>query len=103
MFLKQNSTVAEGIMYCVGIGYALTIYYLLMHPKTVFYLNENNIDKKVIQLLLQGNKNKEIAYKIGITQNAVTKRLENMRKRNNCGNNEQLIFNLIKEREIVLK
>lgn len=102
IFLRKDSLITESILYLIGYSYIFIIYYILIHPKNYFNIDEDSINKKIIQFLIEGNKNKEIANKINLSQNAITKRIEKMRSKYNCGNNEQLIFYFIKNEKIRL-
>lgn len=96
VFLRQNSTIIEMALYCIGMAYALIIYYVLIHPKQKFHLEEDMINTRILGYLIQGLKNKEIAAILNLSYNAVAKRIDNMRDKYRCGNNEQMIFQLIK-------
>lgn len=103
IFLSENNSILDVIMYLIGFEFILAIYFNMIHPKTKIDINEDEINKKILKLLIQGNVIKQIAYKINLSGNAVAKRLENMRSKYNCKNNVQLISHFYKEGKIRFK
>jgi len=98
IFIRQG-TINEAVAYILGYAYFIVIYYKLMHPKELFsceQLKEDDINVNIIQMLIEGNRIKKIADKVFLTHNAVTKRINTMRTKYKCGNNEQMIFNFMK-------
>lgn len=100
-FIANNSTLSQSINYILGYTYIILIYYILIHPKkgkesySISYLDE--IDFKIIKLLISGLKTKDIADRVFLTTNAIIKRLEKLRKKIGAYNNEQLVYKLIEK------
>jgi len=99
MCMDVNGTITRTISYIIGYTYILTMYFLLIHPKknNVNRLNEDEINLTIIDLLISGYRTKEIADKVFLSQNAVTKRITKMREKYSCKNNEQLVLCFIRK------
>jgi len=105
MLFDSNGTIPRTFNYIIGYGYILIMYFILIHPKKygkLPTLNEDEINIKIIEMLISGSRIKEIADKVYLSQNAVTKRIEKMRMKYSCGNNEQMIYFLVKNGKIRL-
>ena len=94
MIMDENGTIIRTIMYIIGYSYIILIYYILIHPKKSYniLIDEDKINLEIISFLIQGNRIKEIANKVYLSENAITKRIEKMRVKYNCRNNEQLVY-----------
>ena len=99
MIIDENGTIIRTIMYIIGYSYIILIYYILIHPKKSYniIIDEDKINLKIIDFLIRGNRIKEIANKVYLSENAITKRIEKMRLKYNCGNNEQLVYNFMEK------
>lgn len=95
VFFMKEATILDTVMYCIGFEFIISIYYNTIHPKQKFTIEEDMTNARILGYMIQGLKNKEIADTIGLTYNAVAKRIESMRAKYRCGNNEQLIFKLM--------
>ena len=95
MIIDENGTIIRTILYIIGYSYIILIYYILIHPKKSYniIIDEDKINLEIIDFLIQGNRIKEIAIKVYLSENAIKKRIEKMRLKYNCGNNEQLVYN----------
>jgi hypothetical protein len=105
MLIDENVTIIRTVLYILGYAYIILHYYILIHPKkkiNLTRLNEDDINIMIIDFLMSGDRLKEIADKINLSQNAVTKRIEKMRDKYNAGNNIQLIISLIRKGKIGL-
>ncbi len=103
VFLMRDGTILDVIMYCIGFEFSLLIYFNMIHPRqepVIIY--EDEINKKILIYLIQGFRTKEIAKKLNISGNAVIKRIAGMREKYNTGNNEQLIYKIMKNVKIGL-
>ncbi len=85
------------IVLFVGYIYCLLIYYILIHPKKPAVVPAHDLNhesRKIIEYLVAGYNNKEIAYRVALTENAVTKRLKAMRDHFEARTNSQLAYEL---------
>ena len=96
VFFMKDATILDTVMYLIGFEFIITTYYITMHPRKKFYLDEGITNTRIIGFLIQGLKSKEIADMINISDNAVTLRIKKMRVKYKCGNNEQLIYRIMK-------
>ncbi len=81
----------------LGYVYCLLIYYILIHPKKPTVVPAHDLDqdnRKIVEYLVAGYNNKEIAYRVALTENAVTKRLKAMRDHFEVRTNSQLAYEL---------
>ena len=81
----------------IGYVYFLAIYYILIHPKKPMIVPAHDLDqdnRKIVEYLVAGYNNKEIAYRVALTENAVTKRLKAMRDHFEVRTNSQLAYEL---------
>ncbi len=81
----------------LGYVYCLLIYYILIHPKKPTVVPAHDLDqdnRKIVEYLVAGYNNKEIAYRVALTENAVTKRLKAMRDHFEVRTNSQLSYEL---------
>ena len=78
-------------------AYVFLIYYILIHPKKPAVVPAHDLNqesRKIIEYLVAGYTNKEIAYRVALTENAVTKRLKAMRDHFEVRTNSQLSYEL---------
>ncbi len=101
-FLLRDGDMLDAIQYCIGLEFCFAIYFNMIHPKDPIIINEDEINRKILIFLIKGYRTKEIADKIHISVNAVIKRIAGMREKYNAGNNEQLIYNIVKNVKIGL-
>ena len=92
-----NFSAMQVLIMFAGYAYGILIYYNLFHPKkpSMAYhprLDDENIE--ILEHLAAGLTNKEIADRVFLSQNAVTKRLKTMRDNFNVKSNCQLIYDL---------
>lgn len=81
-------------------AYVFLVYYILIHPKKPIIISGPNLDyenTKIVEYLVAGYTNKEIAYRVALTENAVTKRLLAIRSNFGARTNSQLSFILSKK------
>ncbi len=105
-FVLIKYTLAQMMNYIIVFAAIILIYFDLIHPKrkiNTCVLKIDEVDNQIMELLIGGLKNKEIADRVYLSQNAVTKRIGNLRKKYNCYNNEQLIYKLFEKRFFRLK
>lgn len=103
IFMPEPTT--RILNYVIAYAWLMALYFKKIHPKkqtNLTRLNEDNVNIMIIDLLMSGDRLKQIADKINLSQNAVTKRIEKMRDKYNAGNNIQLIVSLIKKGKIRL-
>jgi DNA-binding NarL/FixJ family response regulator len=58
-------------------------------------MNITETNKKIIQLMGEGNTDKEIANKLQMSIHTVQKRVVNMLKRESCRNRTQLVLKVV--------
>lgn len=99
MIMDVNGTIIRTVLYIIGYTYIILIYFILIHPKkfNLSRLNEDEININILNLLMSGDRIKEIGDKICLSSNAITKRIDKMRTKYNCRNNEQLILYVIEK------
>lgn len=99
MLFDPDGTIPRTFNYIIGYAYIILIYFILIHPKKINLsrLNEDEININIINLLISGDRIKEIADKVYLSHNAVTKRIEKMRVKYNCRNNEQLVLYFVEK------
>lgn len=105
MLIDENGTIIRTILYIAGYTYFFIIYYILIHPKKynkLSTLNEDYVNVQILGMLITGHRSKEIADKINLSENAVIKRIKNMRIKYGCSNNEEMIYSLVKKGKIRL-
>lgn len=105
-FIIEKYTLAQMMNYIIIFIAIILIYFDLIHPKKIIntcVIKIDEIDSQIIEFLIKGLKNKEISDKVYLSSNAVTKRIEKLRKKYNCYNNEQLIYQLFEKRFFRLK
>ena len=91
----NSSFITNAFIYIIGFIYIFILCYILFFPKKLYniVIDEDKINLKIIDFLIQGNRIKEISNKVYLSENAITKRIEKMRVKYNCRNNEQLVYN----------
>jgi len=102
VFLMRDGTILDVIMYCIGFEFSLMIYFNMMHPRGPVILDEDETNKKILICLIRGYRTKQIADELNISRNAVIKRIAGMREKYNAGNNEQMIYEIMKNVKIGL-
>lgn len=99
-FALKSFTIGETVNMFIIYSLVFIIYFILIHPKNPSMIYNPKIDEEnsqIIELIAAGKTNKEIADKVYLTQNAVTKRLKTMRDNFQVKSNCELIYILTKK------
>lgn len=102
-FAFAEYTVAQFFAYNSGYIFALGFYWYYIHPRGsgMFALDPHNagsvddVTLKVLHLMAEGKRVKEIADRVFLSREAVTKRLSRLRDEMGMSTNEQLIAYLV--------
>lgn len=102
-FAFAEYTVAQFFTYNSGYIFALGFYWYYIHPRGsgMFALDPHNagsvddVTLKVLHLMAEGKRVKEIADRVFLSREAVTKRLSRLRDEMGMSTNEQLIAYLV--------
>ena len=92
------------INYILVYAWFIALYFIKFHPGVTMAHNSlEDTNQKIMKLLVSGYHTKEIADKICISQNAVSKRIGQIRVKFDCKSNEQMIYYMIEKGIIRLK
>lgn len=101
-FLPENGLI-NTVMYLIGFEFIVVFYFNNIHPGVKVNIDEDEINIQIIELLMEGNRVKEVAERLSLTDNAICKRIEKMRAKYECGNNIQLVCKFMKNGDIKQK
>jgi DNA-binding CsgD family transcriptional regulator len=96
----RGFTVSDTLNNLNAYAFTVAVYYYLIHPRPAKIIESCKFDgenKEILEYLADGYSNKEIADKVYLTHNAVTKRLKTLRDNMGVRSNSQLVHVLTKK------